>query len=218
MSQYALPLALEPHFTRENFITAPCNEEALHWIDAWPQWPSRALWLSGPSGCGKTHLATLWRAASGAGVLHASALASHQPQAGHWLIEDVTKETDAHALFHWLNYTREEGGTLLLTSRENPQQLEFALKDVNSRLRALPVAALGAPDDAVLEGALRKQCIDRQLALEEDAIAYILARMERSLSQVRTIIERIDHAALAQKKRPTVPLVRQVLESLESQG
>ncbi|NBO18842.1 MAG: hypothetical protein EBV03_06385 [Proteobacteria bacterium] len=215
VTQYPLPLAHAPRYTAENFIRSGCNETAWQWVHAWPDWPSKALLLHGPAGCGKTHLAQLWLARAGAQEASGDALPETPPAAAgaHWLIEDIERGSDERRLFHWLNYVREQGGTLLLTSRLPAAALPFTLKDVSSRLLALPAAEIQPPDDAVLEGVLRKQAIDRQLALSEEVIAYLLPRMERSLAAAGQLLARIDTASLAQQRRVTVPLVRQLLEA-----
>lgn len=214
MAQYLLPLPHAPRYTAESFIISASNKSAWDWLHAWPDWPGGALLLHGPAGCGKTHLAQLWRQAAEAAESSGAELPATPPSgAAHWLLEDIDRGTDARRLFHWLNYVREQGGTLLLTSRLPAAQLPFTLKDVTSRLLAMPAAEIQPPDDAVLEGALRKQAIDRQLPLDEDVIAYLLPRMERSFAGMRHLLERIDQASLAQKRPVTIPLVKKLLES-----
>ena len=54
-----------PHRTaqgREDFLVAACNEDAVAWIDRWPEWQGGALALYGAEGSGKSHLAEVWRA------------------------------------------------------------------------------------------------------------------------------------------------------------
>ncbi len=58
--QFALEFPFEPSFAREEFLTAPCNADALAMIDRWPSWPDRLLLLVGPPGSGKSHLAAIW--------------------------------------------------------------------------------------------------------------------------------------------------------------
>src|SRR3984893_10527951 len=64
--QLALALDHPESFAREDFLSGPGNEAALALIDAWPDWPSRAVALIGPEGSGKSHLANVWAAAAGA--------------------------------------------------------------------------------------------------------------------------------------------------------
>ena len=63
-----LPLEFEhrPSLGGEDFLIAPCNEDAVAWLDKWPDWRSPALIIYGPPGCGKTHLAHVFMASTGA--------------------------------------------------------------------------------------------------------------------------------------------------------
>lgn len=213
MPQYTLSLPLAPIYAPENFITSACNAEAYAWIMRWPEWNAQGLFLHGPAGSGKTHLAEGWRARAGAGRIEATALGQHPPDAGHWLIEDITSATDLRALLHWLNYAREQGGSVLLTSRLTPVEAGGGLPDLSSRLVSLSSARIDQPDDTVLSGAMRKQFADRQLAVDDSVIAYILARIERSLAEIARVVHALDAAALAERKPVTIPLVKKVLDA-----
>ena len=59
--QLVFPFGVEPALGREDFILAPCNEQAVRFIRRWPDWPTSAAALYGPRACGKTHLAAIWR-------------------------------------------------------------------------------------------------------------------------------------------------------------
>ncbi len=72
--QLAFALDHAESYAREDFLSGSCNESALALIDAWPDWPARAIALFGPEGSGKTHLATIWAAAAGARVVSARTL------------------------------------------------------------------------------------------------------------------------------------------------
>jgi chromosomal replication initiation ATPase DnaA len=83
-----------------------------------------------------------------------------------------------------------------------------ALPDLASRLRAVPVAKLAAPDDALIGAVLVKLFADRQLAVDQDVIAYLLPRMERSLGNARAMVAQIDDVALAARRPVTRDLRR----------
>src|SRR5262245_3729974 len=73
--QLTLDLGLPPPtYLRRDFMVAGGNQDALAWIDRWPDWPGPALALAGPAGCGKTHLAHIWAERAGAPILGAEAL------------------------------------------------------------------------------------------------------------------------------------------------
>ena len=60
-----------------------------------------------------------------------------------------------------------------------------------------------------------KQFADRQLRVDPDVLTFLLARMERSFAATSRLVAALDQAALAEKRRITVPLARRVLETLE---
>ena len=52
---------------------------------------------------------------------------------------------------------------------------------------------------------------DRQLAVDPQTVDYLATRIERSAAAARTVVAKLDRAALSEKRRITRPLVRQVL-------
>ena len=59
---------------------------------------------------------------------------------------------------------------MLLTARSAPATWRIEVPDLASRLRALPVVALAAPDDALLRAVIVKLFADRQLAVDESLV------------------------------------------------
>jgi chromosomal replication initiation ATPase DnaA len=209
MSQYPLPLPSAPLFTRDNFILSDCNRAAF--LQVTGAWTSTALLLWGQSGCGKTHLGQLWASEHDAALCSAESLPTPDRIHGNLLVENIELARDQTLLFHLINHCREQGFLLLFTAGLAPKDLPFTLPDLTSRLRALPVAHIGAPDDALLAACLRKQFADRQLKVEEEVIAYITPRIERSFAAVAAIADSADSASLRERKNITIPLVKGLL-------
>ncbi len=107
---------------------------------------------------------------------------------------------DEAALFHLLNLAREERAYVLVTARRAPAVWRVELPDLVSRLRALPVVALAAPDDALFRAVLVKLFADRQLAVDESLIGYLATRIERSFAAARAAVARLDREALRLKR------------------
>jgi chromosomal replication initiation ATPase DnaA len=212
--QLALALDHGESFAREDFLSGPCNAGALALIDSWPDWPARALALVGPEGAGKTHLATIWAAAAGARVVSAHALGTTNVPAalatGALVIEDAAAPGDERALFHLLNLAREEGAFLLLTARTAPAIWPMSSPDVVSRLRALPVVTLQAPDDVMLRGLIVKLASDRQLMLDENVVNYLSTHIERSFAAARSAVVLLDEEALRQGRPPSRALASEL--------
>ena len=100
---------------------------------------------------------------------------------------------------------------LLITARAAPATWSVALPDLASRLRAVPVVTLSAPDDALLRAVMVKLFADRQLAVDENLIAYLATRIERSFAAARAAVEQLDREALRQKRAVTRALAAELL-------
>jgi len=214
--QLALALGHQASFAREDFLAGPCNAAALALIERWPDWPDRLLVLAGREGSGKSHLAAIWADAAGARFLAARSLGEANLRGalstGALVIEDLAGGVlDERALFHLINLAREEGAFVLVTAQSAPSGWTLRLPDLASRLRALPVVELGAPDDALLRAILVKLFADRQITVEASLLVYLTARMERSFAAARALVERLDREALRLHRPVTRALAAEVL-------
>jgi chromosomal replication initiation ATPase DnaA len=212
--QLALALDHAESYAREDFLSGPCNESALRLVDLWPDWPSHVLAIVGPEGSGKTHLAMTWATASGARVISARRLREAEVPStlatGALLVEDAPGGADDRTLFHLINLAREEKASVLFTARNAPTVWPATLPDLTSRLRAVPVATLQAPDDAMLRAVIVKLAADRQMMLDESVVGYLVARIERSFAAVRAAVIALDREALRQRRSPTRALAAEL--------
>jgi chromosomal replication initiation ATPase DnaA len=211
-----------PHaesLSRDNFLEGPANAAGLALIDSWPEWPNRVMWLAGPEGSGKSHLAAIWADEAGARSTSANALtAAAVPGAlatGALVVEDLKAgDFDERALFHLLNLAREDGAYVLLTGRDLPVALNIELRDLGSRLRAVPVVSLSSPDDQLFRALIVKFCADRQLAVDESVVSYLATRLERSQAAARQAVELLDSEALRQGRPVTRALAVELLRNV----
>jgi chromosomal replication initiation ATPase DnaA len=211
---FALPHA--ESLTRDNFLEGPANAQGLALIDCWPGWPNRVMLLVGPEGSGKSHLGAIWAEQSGARSTTAHAMtAAAVPGAlatGALVVEDLRpSDFDERALFHLMNMAREDQAFVLITARTPPSSFEVELRDLRSRLRAVPVVSLLPPDDALFRALIVKYCADRQLSIDEAVVGYLATRIERSYAAARHAVELLDTEALRQGRPVTRALAAEVL-------
>ena len=211
---FALPHA--ESLTRDNFLEGPANEAALALVERWPDWPHRIMWIAGEQGSGKSHLATIWAERSGARVVSAHALTSASVPddlaTGALVVEDLKAGGfNERALFHLMNLAREDAAFVLMTARVPPSAFEIELRDLRSRLRAVPVVSLASPDDLLFRALIVKFCADRQMAVDESLVGYLASRIERSYAAARRTVEFLDTEALRLGRPVTRALAAELL-------
>jgi ATPase involved in DNA replication initiation len=217
--QLVLDLTLPEGRDPDDFLISDANREAVHWLECWRRWPAPALILYGPPGCGKSHLVSWFRGHTQAKVIAPASIDVRNDgifaaAAGMYIVEDADRADEAaeEPLLHLYNVVAAGGGRLLLTARVPPRDWPVRLPDLRSRLQAAPTAAILAPDDTLLGAILIKLFRDRQLAVDDDVVSYLLPRIERSFDALPRIVDCLDRSALAARRRLTVPFVRAVLQ------
>lgn len=213
--QLVLALDHAVSFAREDFLPGPSNNAALTLVERWPDWPNHVVALVGPEGAGKSHLASIWAGIAGARIMSAKRLGETDlPTAfatGALVVEDLEPAgLDERALFHLLNLAREERAHLLITARMAPAAFTVTLRDLASRLRALPVVTLAAPDDALLRSLIVKLAADRQLSVDEPLVNYVANRIERSFVAARAAVAQLDEEAMRQQRPVTRALAAEL--------
>ena len=213
---FALPHA--ESLTRDNFLEGPANTEGLALINSWPEWPNRIMALIGPESSGKSHLAAIWAEEAGARSTSAHSLTSagvpSELATGALVVEDLrASDYDERALFHLINLAREEAAYVLMTAREPPSAFRVELRDLRSRLRAVPTISLRSPDDQLFRALIVKLCTDRQLAIDETVVSYLTTRIERSYAAARRAVQLLDGEALRLGRPVTRALAAELLRN-----
>ena len=221
--QLTLDLPVRTAHGRDDFFVSPANAMAVAIIDAPDAWPEGKLLLLGPEGAGKSHLAAVWAGMAGATAVEATDLAGQSlpdlSSGGAVLVENAhliadTPQNEA-ILFHLHNLLRDSGGKLLLTATTPPARWGLALPDLLSRMEGTATATIATPDDALLAAVFLKLFADRQVQVAPGLVSYLIPRIDRSFSAVRTLVARLDARALALGRPVTRALAAEVLDSAD---
>ncbi len=222
--QLPLGIHLRESASFASFVAGP-NAELLAQLQCFPA----QLYLHGASGSGKSHLLqATCRAASGAS--HAVAYLPIRELGGELptllqgmsnldLVcvddcEGLAARRDAEiALMGLCDAVRSRRKCLVLAGRNPPAELGLSLPDLSSRLGWGAVYALKPLSESDKQRALQLRAEARGLELEDDVAEYLLRRSARDLPSLMDLLERLDTASLAQKRRLTIPMVREVLHS-----
>ena len=214
-----IPLAIgpasQPGF--ENFV-AGANGAAADHLGAL-QLPAAPVYLWGPAGCGKTHLmqalaARCQRAGQVVGWFDAD-----DPQP--WVLRplwslvvvdrcDMLDAAAQHGAFALFEDAAAHGVQWLAAGRLPPVDLP-AREDLRTRLAWGHVFAMQPLADAETRAALRREADRRGIFLSDEVMDFVLTRFERDLGHLMRLLNRLDDFGLANGRRITVPLVRQML-------
>lgn len=226
--QILLPLEARRPDRLEDFVAGD-NVAVLEALHELVKGGGQCLFLSGPSGSGKTHLlnaACNLASANGQqafyiapGRLPAEAAAGLAGLDDMELVcvDDIDQVAGQpaweEALFHCFNRLRAGGGSLVASSSTRWSALQFGLPDLASRLAwglRLQLQPLDEPGKAEV---MQRWARAHDIHLPDEVQNYLLSRGDRSLPVLLQHLEAVRVAALAGKRRITVPLAREVLQA-----
>ena len=196
MSQQVFKFEERHDYLPENFLISASNSAAYDAARSFTE-NNYALNIYGATSSGKTHLAHIAYDAAKEKTLH--------------IVEDLDESSDEKDLFHLLNYAREHGKFVLITSLVPAGELKFKLPDLTSRLAAINTVGIEQPDDNLVYMLFARLFAAKQIKVSDDAINYLAARSPRNFSEMRKIAEEIDRLSLAAKKNVSINLIKQVI-------
>jgi len=127
-------------------------------------------------------------------------------------LEAVAGQKDwEEALFHLFNRLRERGRRLLAAARQPPAALPLRLPDLRSRLASGLTLGLEPLEDGEKERLLMAGATQRGLRLSKETARYLLHHLPRDNHSLLRFLDTLDHASLAEQRRPTLPFIRRLL-------
>jgi chromosomal replication initiation ATPase DnaA len=115
---------------------------------------------------------------------------------------DGADRCDETALFALLTALEREGGAVLLIGTTPPSTWAFELPDLRSRLAALSVTSLRAPEPELLASLIIRQSAARGYKIDETASTYLAERIPRTFAASRDIVACMEAVNGATLKTP----------------
>ncbi len=226
--QILLPLEGRRPDRLEDFVVGE-NAAALEALRELVETGGQCLFLSGPAGSGKTHLLNAacnlansngrqaFYIAPGRLPAEAAAGLAGLDEVDLVCVDDIDlcagQRPWEEALFHCFNRLRERGGSLVASSNTRLSALEFSLPDLASRLAWGLRLQLHPLDEQGKGEVMQRWAQAHAIHLPDEVRSYLLSRGARSLPILLEHLEAVRVAALAGKRKITVPLAREVLQS-----
>ena len=231
--QLPLQFIFRANQTFEDFFTGPNLAAITHIKQCIAGTGEPFVFLWGQNGLGKSHL------------LHAACHAAQQ--AGHSTfyfdlsqapasapeilrnidgtelvcldnVERMTGDVDWElALFNFFNRHRDTGHKLIVSAAVSPKELAVKLPDLKTRLNWGLTLKIQTPDDEDRLAALIHKARRRGLTLSPQAGRFLLTHADRDMVSLWQLLDRLDQASLAEKRKLTVPFLKQILEQPHGQ-
>lgn len=227
MTQIALPLSFDRHFSFDNFITEHADFVVASLKSLFISDTESIVGLWGGSDSGKTHLLNAcalfareqlinFQFYDGYQLVDCDPAQFDEFDSDNLLIVDnldaVCGNRDWEAFFYgYINQCRDLDRRLVFSLSGKPQGLSCVLPDFQSRLSWGLLLELAVPGDVEIEYIIESRARLLGLTLSKEVLAYLLSHFSRRLSDQIQLLRTLDTVSLSAQKKITIPLIKQVL-------
>ena len=115
------------------------------------------------------------------------------------------------SIFHLYNRMRDAGKLILVGGESSPLHLSLTLADLKSRLSSgLTLQLVSMSDEQRVDWVIWKGR-RRGLVIEKDVAEFLITRHNQKMDELVATFDLLDSASLAEKRRITIPFLKQVL-------
>lgn len=223
-AQLALDVGLKTNCRFDNFIET-VNTEALAHVRAAAGGKAGLVYLWGGAASGKSHLAfaachdayargvdVAYFDMSAAGLN--PAMLEGAAESGLVVcdgIDAIVARPDWERALFALYEATHAHTPFLVCAHVPPRSLGLKMPDLVTRLGAGLVYQLAALDDAHKAALIRQRAAECGLELGDEVANFMLAHLARDLHALMAVLDALDAASLAAKRRITIPFIRELM-------
>ncbi|MDJ0832658.1 MAG: DnaA regulatory inactivator Hda [Gammaproteobacteria bacterium] len=227
MAQLPLPLSFDKRFSLDNFIAPDADYLRRQLRGLFDATGESLIGLCGAADSGKTHLLNAcahyardcglpYHLFDAAQLMEATADGFYELPGGSLVGVDnldllAGRKAWEQQFYQLINRVKQGELRFIFSLSRPPRDVGFRLPDLKSRLMWGLLITLHSPDEEQLAHILQTRASLLGLDLPQDVVNYLLSHFSRKLSDQMQLLHRLDHAALSQQRRLTVPFIRQNL-------
>ncbi len=192
-------------FNYEDFFVSKSNYFAFEILQRWPRWEKKIINIYGESFSGKTHLSKIFLNKNNGLMLYEKEINDEIFKKfklyENIVIDEFKYKTEEKLLYSIFNLVDNENKFLIINSTKPLNEINFQLKDLESRAKNCLFAKIENPDDELMNAIILKNFSDRQIKIDNKFVDYIAKRIDRSYSKISEFIYKIDELSLKKKNQ-----------------
>jgi chromosomal replication initiator protein len=233
-----------PKYTFKNFVVCDENEMAYNISLQISQNPLKGInpiYICGGSGIGKTHLLhaignSIKKSLPFLSLLYVSSsdilkqynntlsyeeiitISKEYKNVDILLIDDIHLINNADSVqeqvFYIYNELISKGKRVIVAGRMLPEYI-IGLNDyLKSRFLSGMITVIKPGQDTIKKSILKKMALDENLIISDTSADYILNHFNRDINELHTVIKKINHYSIGNRKKVTPELIKEAIESL----
>ena len=212
MNQFFFDLEAKTNFSESDFFVNSTNKKAVDLVSIWPEWHNKAAIIYGESKSGKSHLGNIWMKKADATLvdLKNNDINFNKNNKKNFLINNFSliKPDQENIILDIFNQCLFNDNYILFLCSDS-KNINFKLKDLESRFNSIISTIIEKPDDQIVEVLINKFFSDHQVLIANNVIKYLSDRVERSYSNISIILNKINDLSLRNKQKITIPFLRE---------
>ena len=212
MNQFIFDLKTKINFSESDFFVNSTNKKAVDLVSLWPDWHNKAAIIYGENKSGKSHLGNIWMQRADATLidLKNNDINNNKNSKINYLIDNFSliKQDQENIILDIFNQCLFNNNYILFLCSEI-KDINFKLKDLESRFNSILSTVIEKPDDQIIEVLIIKYFSDHQVLITNDVIKYLSGRIERSYNDLFNMLNKINNLSLKNKQKITIPFLRE---------